>query len=78
MHDLMLLYLAGLASCAFSIFQKLSKCSLGLVSDEKILALLMQGVRGGLSFIGERIQENCPLHNANWHSLYVDANNLVR
>ena len=32
---------------------------------------------GGLSFIGERIQENCPLHNPNWHSLYADANNLV-
>ena len=37
----------GLASCAFTIFQKLSKCSVGLVSDEKILALLLQGIRGG-------------------------------
>ncbi len=67
----------GLASCAFSIFQKMSKCSLGLINDEKILALLMQNIRGGLSFIGERLQENCPLHNPDWQSLYADANNLV-
>ena len=38
-------FFTGLASCAFSIFQKLSKCSLGLINDEKILALIMQGIR---------------------------------
>ena len=42
-----------------------------------ILKLNFCTLLGGLSFVGERIQDNCPLHNPNWHSLYADANNLV-
>ena len=68
----------GLASAAYAIFQKKSKCEIGMVTDESMLSLIMGGIRGGLSFIGsKRIVDSCPTHNPNSQTLYIDANNLV-
>ena len=54
----------GLASAAYAIFQKKSKCSIGMITDKSMLALVMGGIRGGLSFIGsKRIVDLCPTHN---------------
>ena len=68
----------GLASAAFAMFQKKSKCSISLMQDEGMMALIMSGIRGGHSFISERLIDTCPMHHPNSHMLYCDANNLVR
>ena len=31
----------------------------------------------GLSFVGERVKDFCPLHHPNSRAIYGDANNLV-
>jgi len=69
----------GLASAAYVIFQKKSMCSIGMITDENMLSKVMNGIRGGLSFIGStRIVDSCPTHNPFSHTMYIDANNLVR
>ena len=68
----------GLASAAYAIFQKKSKCSISMITDKSMLALVMGGIRGDLSFIGsKRIVDSCPTHNPHSQTMYIDANNLV-
>lgn len=68
----------GLASAAYAIFQKQSKCQIGMISDESMLGLVMRGIRGGLSFIGsKRIVVSYPTHNPHSQTIYINANNLV-
>ena len=64
----------GMPSAAFSIFLKKSECKIGLIEDEEMLSLFMNGIRGGMSFIGNRIIDT-PL-GGDYHTLYIDANNL--
>ena len=44
----------GMPSAAFSIFLKKSECEIGLIQNEEMLGLFMSGIRGGMSFIGNR------------------------
>ena len=64
----------GMPSAAFSIFLKKSECKIGLIEDEEMLSLFMNGIRGGMSFIGNRIIDT-PL-GGDYHTIYIDANNL--
>ena len=66
----------GLPSAAFCVFKKLSGLNVGLISDERMLATILGGVRGGLSFTSTRMIKACPKHNPNVHLIYCDANNL--
>ena len=68
----------GLPAAAYAIFQKKSKCSIGMITEPSMLALVMGGIRGGLSFIGsKRVIDSCPTHNPGSQTIYIDANNLV-
>lgn len=49
-----------------------------MITEPRMLALVMSGIRGGLSFIGlKRIVDTCPQHNPDKHTIYIDAKNLV-
>ena len=49
-----------------------------MITEPSMLALVMGGIRGGLSFIGsKRAIDSCPTHNPGSQTIYVDANNFV-
>ena len=44
-------HFVGLPSAAFSVFKKLSRSKIGLVSDPRMLSTILGGIRGGMSFV---------------------------
>ena len=75
-HIIYLKFFSFYFSAAFCCFQKKSNCQIGLIDNEEILSTVLQGIRGGLSFVSNRILKSCPKHNPNMHSLVSFFKNI--
>ena len=64
----------SLPSYAFSCMLKLTEISIEPIEDIDIFQFLSQNIRGGFSFVSQRME--CTATNPKKKLLYLDANNL--